>query len=194
MSVQLSRGRWPWLALLLTSTTATAVLAAPVQQVLQLQGVTFKVKAIGEGSQQTLQVKASEAGKAFPTINELVDGTVTGVRVDDLNSDGRPELFVFVTGAGSGSYGEVRAWTAGRRGAILLPIVMPELSGPFAEGYMGHDRFELVETTLARSFPIYKPGDSNARPTGGTRQVNYKLVAGEASWQLKPMSSYTFPQ
>ena len=194
MTSQPSRLLRPLLALLISSTTATAVLAAPVSQVLKLQGVTFNVKATGAGSQQTLQVKASEGGKAFPVINEVVDGTVTGVRTDDLNSDGRPELFVFVTSAGSGSYGSVKAWTAGRKGRILLPIVMPELSGKDAVGYMGHDRFELVETTLARSFPIYKPGDSNAKPTGGSRQVNYKLVAGEASWQLKPVSAYTFAQ
>lgn len=194
MRSQPSRLLRPLLALLISSTTATAVLAAPVSQVLKLQGVTFNVKASGDGSQQTLQVKATEGGKAFSAINELVDGSVTGVEVEDLNSDGRPELFVFVTSAGSGGYGAVKAWTAGRKGRILVPIVMPELSGKDAVGYMGHDRFAVVETTLVRSFPIYKPGYSNAKPTGGSRQVNYKLVAGEASWRFKPVSSYTFPQ
>lgn len=179
-------------ALLLTSTTATAVLAAPLSQVLKLQGVSFHVTASGEGSQQSLQVKATEGDKAFPTINEQVDGSVTGAEVEDLNSDGKPELFVYVSSAGSGSYGEVKAWTASRTGRILLPIVMPELSGNDAKGYMGHDKFAVVENVLARSFPIYKSGDSNANPTGGTRQINYKLIAGEASWQLKPVSSYTF--
>ncbi|MFM8260202.1 MAG: PliI family lysozyme inhibitor of I-type lysozyme [Vulcanococcus sp.] len=178
--------------LLLACTTATAGAAAPFQQVLNLQGVSFNVKATGAGSQQTLQVRATQGGKPFPVISELVDGSVTGARVEDLNSDGRPELLVFVTSAGSGSYGEVKAWTTGRTGRVLLPIVMNQLSGKLAEGYMGHDRFEVVESTLARSFPIYKPGDSNAKPTGGVRQVNYKLFAGEASWLFKPVNSFTF--
>lgn len=181
-------------ALLLISTSATAVLAAPFSQVLKHQGVTFNVSATGEGSQQNLQVKATEGGKAFPSIGERVDGTVTGAEVADLNSDGKPELFVYVSSAGSGSYGEVKGWIVGRRGRVLLPIVMPELSGKDAVGYMGHDQFAVVEGVLARSFPIYKSGDSNAKPTGGSRQVNYKLAAGEASWQLKPVSAYNFPK
>ncbi|MFM7312272.1 MAG: PliI family lysozyme inhibitor of I-type lysozyme [Cyanobium sp.] len=181
-------------ALALISASATAVLAAPFSQVLNLQGVTFRVTATGEGSQQSLQVKATEGGKAFPVITEQVDGAVTGAEVADLNSDGKPEVFVYVSSAGSGSYGQVQGWTVGRRGRILLPIVMPELSGKDAKGYMGHDKFAVVEGVLARSFPIYRSGDSNARPTGGSRQVNYKLISGEASWQLKPVSSYNFPQ
>ena len=37
-----------------------------------------------------------------------------------------------------------------------------------------------------------RSGDSNAKPTGGTRQVTYKLVPGEAMWQLKPVYSAQF--
>jgi hypothetical protein len=42
-----------------------------------------------------------------------------------------------------------------------------------------------VENVLARRFPVYRPGDSNARPTGGTRQLTYRLVPGETGWILK---------
>jgi len=38
---------------------------------------------------------------------------------------------------------------------------------------------------LTRRFPIYKSGDTNAVATGGTRQLQYKLVAGEATWVLR---------
>jgi hypothetical protein len=41
-----------------------------------------------------------------------------------------------------------------------------------------------VESTLARRFPIYKEADANAAPTSGTRQISYKLKAGEAGWLL----------
>jgi hypothetical protein len=50
----------------------------------------------------------------------------------------------------------------------------------------------VVETSLVRRFPVYRSGDSNAKPTGGTRQVTYKLVPGEAMWQLKPVRSTQF--
>jgi hypothetical protein len=46
---------------------------------------------------------------------------------------------------------------------------------------MGHDEFAMVENTFVQRFPIYNPGDTNAEPTGGTRQIQYKLVDGEAS-------------
>jgi hypothetical protein len=45
-----------------------------------------------------------------------------------------------------------------------------------------------VEDCLARRFPIYKPGDSNAKARGGQRQICYKLKAGEAGWLLRPTS------
>jgi hypothetical protein len=85
----------------------------------------------------------------------------------------------------------VLSWVTTKKGT-LLPINMPELSGQTAKGYQGHDTFAVVEDTLSRRFPIYKTGDTNARPTGGLRQVNYKLVPGEASWQWKQVSVYKF--
>jgi len=50
---------------------------------------------------------------------------------------------------------------------------------------MGHDEFAVIENTLVQRFPIYKKGDSNAKPTGKTRQVQYKITAEEAGWTLK---------
>ena len=50
---------------------------------------------------------------------------------------------------------------------------------------MGHDEFSVVELNLARRFPIYLEGDTNASPSGGTRQLQYKLVAGEAGLILQ---------
>lgn len=50
---------------------------------------------------------------------------------------------------------------------------------------MGHDEFQVVENSLVRRFPIYKDGDSNAKPSGKMRQLQYKLKAGEAGWLLK---------
>ena len=51
-----------------------------------------------------------------------------------------------------------------------------------------------VGAGLVSDAPEFSPrsGDSNAQPTGGTRQVTYKLVPGEAMWQLKPVYSAQF--
>lgn len=138
-----------------------------------------------------LVVKAQENGQSYPAVKQELLGSLSGSEVEDLNSDGRPELVLFVTSAGSGSYGSVLAWSASK-GHTLLPITMPDLSGKLAQGYMGHDQFNVVETTLVRRFPIYRPGDTNAKPTGGTRQINYKMVPSKAGFQFKPVSNNTF--
>ena len=46
---------------------------------------------------------------------------------------------------------------------------------------MGHDEFAVVDNILVQKFPIYKKGDINSNPTGGIRQIQYKLKDGEAS-------------
>ena len=64
---------------------------------------------------------------------------------------------------------------------------MPEFSenNEVNKGYMGQDEMAIVENTFCQRFPVYKEGDSNANPTGGTRQIQYKLVDGESGRILK---------
>jgi hypothetical protein len=182
--------RWLPVLLLLGGLGGAAVAAAPAT-VLKLQGVSFKVQVTGEGTEKTVVLQASKGGKTFPAVKTQVLGSISGPEVEDLNSDGQPELLLYVTSSGSGSYGSVLAWSASK-GHNLLPITMPELSGKLAKGYMGHDQFAVVETSLMRRFPLYRSGDTNAKPTGGTRQISYKLVAGEAGYQFKPVSETSF--
>ena len=61
----------------------------------------------------------------------------------------------------------------------------PEPDQSLMTGYMGHDQFAVVENVLVQRFPIYREGDVNAKPTGGTRQIQYRLVPGEAGWILR---------
>jgi hypothetical protein len=50
---------------------------------------------------------------------------------------------------------------------------------------MGHDQFSIKENRLVRRFPLYGDKDSNANPTQGYRELQYKLVPGEAGWLFK---------
>lgn len=179
------------LSLLLLITSAAAALAAPFKQTLRLQGVTFVVQAVGEGSTQLLQVRANKGMQPYPLVKQELIGRVSSAEVEDLNSDGQPELMVFVQSGGSGSYGSVQAWSASNR--RLEPIILPELTGKLGQGYMGHDRFAMVETNLVRRFPIYRPADSNAKATGGTREIVYKLVAGDVGWLFQPIRHTDLP-
>lgn len=153
---------------------------------LKLQGISFHIQCPNDSSlnQVTLTPKGLEGDNSVITVE--ADGTVTGAEVADLNADGSPEIYIYVTSAGSGSYASLIAYSANKLKS-LSEIHLPELADDkkLSIGYMGHDEFAVVENTLARRFPIYKEGDSNARPSGKTRQIQYKLGAGEASWILK---------
>ena len=177
--------------LLVGALPSTAWAGADFHKTLNLQGISFQVHSSGEGSQQQLTITTSGAKPALKPIRQTVNGQVVGAEVADLNGNGLPEIYVFVQGAGSGSYGELVAYAA-IKGSELSPIYLQELSGAPAQGYQGHDQFRVVESCLVRRFPIYKPGDSNAKATGGLRQICYKLKAGEAGWILRPTSVLQF--
>jgi hypothetical protein len=154
---------------------------------LSLQGVSFQVTSPNAGSINTLRIQPSGLKKDNALIERQIEGSVTNAEVADLNVDGSPELYVYVTSAGSGSYGSLVAYSA-NKGKSLSEIFLPPLEEDknAAKGYMGHDEFAVVENMLVRRFPVYKDGDTNAKPTGGTRQIQYKLKAGEAGWVLRP--------
>lgn len=171
------------LALTLGSPPAGAL--EKYDQTLNLQGVTFRVQCDNAASLNDLTVSPSGLEADNEPITVEVDGVVTGAEVADLNADGSPEIYVYVTSAGSGAYGSLAAWSANDRKS-LSAIHLPELAEDtvHGKGYMGHDDFAVVEQYLVRSLPVYKEGDPNAAPSGGTRQVQYKLEPGEATWQL----------
>ena len=177
--------------LLATALSGSAWAGGGFHKNLNLQGLSFLVHSSGEGSQQELTITTSGAKPAIKPIRQTVNGQVVGAEVADLNGNGLPEIYVFVQGAGSGSYGELVAYAAMKSGE-LSPITLQDLTGAPAQGYQGHDEFQVVEGCLVRRFPIFKPGDSNAKATGGKRQICYKLMAGEAGWILRPTSVLQF--
>jgi hypothetical protein len=161
-------------------------LQSPFDRSLALQGVTFRVASANRGSINRLEITPSGLAVDNSPIVRDIDGTVSGAEVADLNADGSPELYVYVTSAGSGSYGSLVAYSANRRKSLSEIHMAPITDDAKAsDGYMGHDQFAVVENTLARRFPIYRAGDTNAAPTGGTRQLHYRLWPGEASWVLR---------
>ena len=153
-----------------------------------LQGISFQVTSANRGSLSTLRIVPKGLKGDNQPIEKEIDGTVTGAEVADLNADGSPEIYVYVTSAGSGSYGSLVAYSANKRKS-LSDIYLPSLQddAKAAKGYVGHDQFRVVEGSLVRRFPVYGDKDTNAKPTGGTRQIQYKLKAGEAGWVLKPV-------
>jgi len=157
---------------------------APCRTV-ELNGISFRVTCPNNSFINVLHVVPSGLAIDNTIIRQEIDGTVNGIEMADLNADGYPELYVYVTSAGSGSYGSLIAYGSNRNkslSAIYLPSVSENQQ--LAKGYIGHDEFAVGEGALLHRFPIYREGDSNANPTGGMRQIQYKLTQGEAGWVL----------
>lgn len=159
--------------------------SAAFDRTLELQGVTFRVRCDNASSLNQLTIVPAGLEIDNQPRTQEVDGRVVGAEVGDLDVDGSPEVYVYVQSAGSGSYGSLVAYNVNKRKSLsaisLPPVTENEKAG---KGYMGHDEFTVIENRLVQRFPIYLDGDTNAKPTGGTRQLQYKLVAGEAGWRL----------
>ena len=148
--------------------------------------VGFNVSATGAGSTQQLTIQPYGFKVDNSKITMPVDGQVVGAELGDLNVDGYPELLVYTQSAGSGSYGNVIAYSSNRNKS-LSQVPFPNIAdhAKAGKGYMGHDEFAVVENTFVQRFPVYAPQDTNSRPsTGIMRQIQYKMRDGEASRQF----------
>jgi hypothetical protein len=151
----------------------------PFSRELEWQGERFTITATNAGSINELTITPPAALSAQKPIKREIDGTVSGAEIDDLDNNRRPEIYVYVNSAGSGGYGDVIAYEVDKSGKRLRSIAFnPALTGKNSAGYMGHDDFAVVEGTLVRRFKLYRPGDTNAAPSGGMRQLQYKLRQG----------------
>jgi hypothetical protein len=165
----------------------------PFSRTLSLQGISFKISSTNSGSLNKLNIVPDGLKEINKPIEREIEGNVNGAEIADLNSDGSPEIYIYVTSAGSGSYGSLVAYAVNQKKSLSEIFLTDIMTDPkLSKGYMGHDEFAVVENSLARRFPIYKDGDINSRATGGTRQIEYKLLPGEAGWVLRVKKSTDF--
>jgi hypothetical protein len=160
--------------------------SGPLKTTLALQGIRFSLASANQGSVNTLVVTPAGLATDNRPQRQAIDGTVSSAELADLDGDGSPELYVAVTSAGSGSAGSLVGWAVNKRkslsGVFLPPL---DAASPQAQGYQGHDNFQVDGSRLVQRFPIYRPGDANASPSGGERALFYRLARGEAGWLLQ---------
>ena len=152
------------------------------QKTLQFKSISFDVNTQGSGSLRQLVIQPKGFEETNKSVELEIDGKVTDAQIADLNADGFPEVLIFTQSAGSGSYGNVVAFSANgvkSMSRVYFPPVSENTK--LNKGYMGHDTFLINESKLIQEFPIYKEDDPNSNPTGGIRRIQYKLVNGEAS-------------
>jgi hypothetical protein len=158
----------------------------PFDQSFEWQGIGFRVRSANSGPLNELTITPRSLSVDNTSVVQSIEGQIVRAEVADLNADGSPEIYIYITSADTTFRGSLVAYSANRRKSlsdIYLPAEPQALS--LANGYRGHDEFAVVENTLVRRFPVYKDSDADGTPTGGMRQLQYKLKMGEASWVLQ---------
>jgi len=149
---------------------------------LTLQDVAFNVSVEEENGRQMLTIRSMGLpGSDNDPVKMEVPGEILGAEIEDLNSDGAPEVVVFSRFNGKG---QVNGISCNGKNSMSMFYFPPLENNPEAsQGYTGGDEFALVETYLAQRFPL---------ANGKTRQIQYKLVNGENSrvFEVSNISEY----
>jgi len=149
-------------------------------KILESGEIKFNISAKKINGQSEITVTPSGLEIRNTPVTQTMDGSVVDALVDDLNSDGSPELLIFTRSDGSGSYGNVLAFSVNNKKSMSMVYFPPITDNAvLGKGYMGHDEFKVIDKLLIQRFPIYNEGDSNANPSGGIRQISYEMVNGE---------------
>lgn len=131
-----------------------------------------------EESNNTISIFSPNLKYSNKPILKKIDGEIIYSEIADMNSDGNPEIYIYTNSLkDKRNYAELTAFSV-NNGVSLSEIYLESLSEnkKALENFEGNDEFRVVETTLVRRFPI--KGNK-------TKQIQYKLISGEASWQLK---------
>jgi AraC-like DNA-binding protein len=167
--------------------------AGAFDETLSLLGITFHVTCANHTARPTLTVAPTGLSIDNSPIVREIEGRVIGAEIADLNVDRSPEIYVYVQGPETPARASLVAYSANRRKSLgeiyLAPITDDRIA---SKGYRGGDDLAVIEGRLVRRFLIYRDGDPADSPTGGTRQIHYKLAPGEAGWVLKTDRAYDF--
>ncbi len=145
---------------------------------LQLQDIGFSVSAKPiNGTQQDLVIFPYGLELPDQAITRTIDGIVVDAEIEDLDSDGFPEIVVY-TQSGPHKKGDVIACSVLKKRSMILMYFPPIAENvKISKGYEGYDTFSLVETNLIHRFPLYEKGQA----TGKMRQISYQLQNGEST-------------
>ena len=163
-------------------------ISANAQVIFQKIDTTVKVGKVGyrvscknkKYDENQLEVRPVGMDNQAREMNFMLRGRVAKAEIDDLNSDGYPDLVLYVYTDSLANFGTVYAFVS-KANKSITGCVLPDpmMDGKINAGYKGHDQFSLMEGFLLEKFPIYKAGDDQDKPSGGTRVILYQLIPDE---------------
>jgi hypothetical protein len=151
-----------------------------------LHGIAFAISSPNTPTANRVTIVPSGLAIDNSPVEVETRGIVTGAEVADIDANGSPEIYIYVAEPGADKPASLIAFSANKKKS-LSQIFIPALEDDpkNANGYRGHDEFAVLEGVVGRRFPIYPDDKTQTEPTGKMRQIQYKLVPGEASWMLK---------
>ncbi len=170
---------------LITTNSNSVAAQKPFTKTFELHGIKFVVESPNTTSGNTVKVTPAGLEISNDVQMKAVSGEVYGAEVGDLNVDQSPEIYIYVRDLDGKKKTSLIAYSANKKKSlseINLPADDP--NSKELVGFNGGDEFAVVESSLVRRFSVYDGATSEANKTGKTRQIQYKLRAGEASWQL----------
>lgn len=165
-------------------TPGSAAADIPFDRTYTLGRVSLRVSSANQPGTNRVRVTPRGLVAVNTPLERDEPGRVVNAEFVDLDGDGAPELFVMLRGDGPRAPGLLLA-VATNRQRSLSDITLPELTPEQARGWRGGDEFATVEKRLVQRFRVYRDGDADGAPSGGWRQLQYRLVPGEASWELR---------
>lgn len=168
-----------------TNSNAPAPTAKPFTKTVEMHGIKFLVESPNSATGNTVTIKPSGLSTSNEPVKRDVNGEVTEAEVGDLNIDGSPEVYIYVKKMGAEKGTDLVAYaTNAKKSMSEAYLAPPDPNSPDFIGFKGEDEFAVVESSLVRRFPVYDGSGPDAKKTGKTRQIQYNLKPGEATWQI----------
>ncbi len=176
-----------------TTNTNSITTAKPFSATVELHGIKFVVESPNSATGNKFTVTPSGLKESNEPFTQAVDGEVYGAEVGDLNIDQSPEVYVFVRERSGLKRSSVYGFAANNKKSMSsFVLAEPDLKSKEYTGYNGEDEFAVVENVLSRRFPLFEGTGADAKKTGKTRIVQYKIKPGEATWQFYVLRSDEF--
>lgn len=155
---------------------------------LELGGIRFQVSSPNAAVDNTVTVTPAGLEIDNSPVQSGVAGEVTDAQIADLDSDGSPEVYVFIRARDEAATGTVLAYAVNKRKS-MSGISMPALADApgITAGYAGKDTFAIENGFLLRRFPLVAGDGIDPDSVGRTRRLQYALMPGEATWLLQPV-------
>ncbi len=163
---------------------ASDYLAAQIKRIdttMMIGNAGYRIKCSNKDVERNeLDVKPIGFDKDAHESGMFLKGFIVKSQIDDLNNDGFPDAVIYTIDGPRGQFGNAYAIVSmSNKSFVAVGLPDVQLDAKYKEGYRGHDEFSLLEGTLMRKFPVYKPDDKDNAATGGKRLIQYRLTGSE---------------